>query len=127
MTRHLYFILGWIFFVIGGIGAFLPVLPTTPFMLLALWAFSKSSERFHHWLYHHRVLGPPLQQWQQYRVIPRMAKFMAVSVMSLSAIYLIFFSSIHAGFKIAAILVMAYGMYFILTKPSRASESMHRE
>ena len=127
MTRHLYFILGWIFFVIGGIGAFLPVLPTTPFMLLALWAFSKSSERFHHWLYHHRVLGPPLQQWQQYRVIPRMAKFMAVSVMLLSSVYLLFFSVIHPAVKVVAILIMAYGMYFILTKPSEIARSKNKQ
>ena len=127
MTRHLYFILGWIFFVIGGIGAFLPVLPTTPFMLLALWAFSKSSERFHHWLYHHRVFGPPLQQWQQYRVIPRMAKFMAVSVMLLSSVYLLFFSVIHPAVKVVAILIMAYGMYFILTKPSEIARSKNKQ
>jgi uncharacterized membrane protein YbaN (DUF454 family) len=127
MTKSLYFILGWIFFVIGGIGAFLPVLPTTPFMLLALWAFSKSSERFHHWLYHHRVFGPPLQQWQQYRVIPRMAKFMAVSVMLLSSVYLLFFSVIHPAVKVVAILIMAYGMYFILTKPSEIARSKNKQ
>ena len=119
MTRHLYFVLGWCFFIIGGIGAFLPVLPTTPFMLLALWAFSKSSQRFHDWLYHHRLFGPPLQQWTEYRVIPRMAKVMAVSVMLLSCSYLIFYSQIHAGIKVLAILPMLYGMYFILTKPSQ--------
>jgi len=118
MNRTLYFILGWCFFATGAIGAVLPVLPTTPFMLLALWAFSRSSQRFHDWLYNHRFFGPPLQAWQQYRIIPRSAKIMSVSVMFLSAGYLVFFSNIHYGFKIAAILPMLYGMFFILTKPS---------
>ena len=119
MTKQLYFILGWFFFLLGGAGAFLPVLPTTPFMLLALWAFSKSSEHLHDWLYNHRIFGPPLQQWQEYRVIPRMAKFMAATVMLLSGVYLVFFVSIHPAVKIAAILLMGYGLYFILSKPSR--------
>jgi len=118
MNRTLYFILGWCFFAIGAIGAVLPVLPTTPFMLLALWAFSRSSQRFHDWLYYHRFFGPPLQAWKQYRVIPRPAKIMSVTVMSLSGAYLIFFSNIHYGITIAAVLTMLYGMYFVLSKPS---------
>jgi len=127
MNRTLYFILGWCFFVTGAIGAVLPVLPTTPFMLLALWAFSRSSQRFHDWLYHHRLFGPPLQAWQQYRVIPRTAKMMSVSVMLLSCSYLLFFSDIHYGFKIAAILPMLYGMYFVLSKPSYPSEKTQEQ
>ena len=118
MNRTFYFILGWLFFAVGAIGAVLPVLPTTPFMLLALWAFSRSSQRFYNWLYNHRFFGPPLQAWQQYRVIPRSAKVMAVTVMLASSIYLIFYSTIHYGFKVTSILLMLYGMYFILTKPS---------
>jgi len=122
MNRTLYFLLGWTFFTIGAIGAFLPVLPTTPFMLLALWAFSRSSQRFHDWLYHHKLFGPPLQQWQEHRVIPLAAKVMAVTVMLLSCSYLIFFSTIHYGIKLAAVAPMLYGMYFILTKPSHRPE-----
>jgi len=124
MNRTLYFILGWLFFVTGAIGAVLPVLPTTPFMLLALWAFSRSSQRFHDWLYYHRFFGPPLQAWQQYRVIPTSAKIMSVSVMLLSCTYLLFFSSIHYGFKIAAIVPMLYGMYFVLSKPSHRPDDL---
>ena len=118
MKRTLYFILGWLFFGIGGIGAFLPVLPTTPFMLLSLWAFSRSSQRFHDWLYHHRFFGPPLQHWKQDKVIPLAAKVMSITMMLLSCSYLLFFSSIHDAIKAAALLPMLYGMYFILSKPS---------
>jgi len=51
--KPLYFLLGWCFFGLGAVGTVVPGLPTTPFMLLALWAFSKSSQHFHDWLYTH--------------------------------------------------------------------------
>ena len=127
MNRTLYFILGWFFFMMGAVGAVLPVLPTTPFMLLALWAFSRGSQRFHDWLYYHKFFGPPLQAWQQYRVIPRSAKVMSVTVMLASSVYLIFYSNIHYGFKLVAVLLMIYGMYFILSKPSIPCERLDDE
>src|SRR5690606_22037628 len=92
--RPVYFLLGWIFFSAGLIGAFVPVLPTTPFMLLALWAFSNSSKKFHQWLYQHPLFGPPLQQWHQYGVIPRYAKIIAITFMSLSLMYMITLSTV---------------------------------
>jgi len=115
----LYFILGWVFFVTGVFGAVLPVLPTTPFMLLALWCFSKSSKRFHHWLYHHRFFGPALQQWKQSRVIPLSAKIMSVLMMTASFIYLAFFRQLQLEFLLPVALIMLYGAGFILSKPSR--------
>ena len=116
--KPLYFSLGWLFFIIGAIGVVLPVLPTTPFMLLSLWGFSKSSDKFHHWLYHHKFFGPTIQQWELHHVIPPAAKIMAIVIMTCSSIYLIFFSPIHYGYKICSVGLMAYGAFFILTKPS---------
>jgi len=77
--RPLLFILGWLLFCLGVVGAFVPVLPTTPIMLLALWCFARSSDRFHDWLYTHRIFGPPLQLWHKYKVIPLAAKRIALS------------------------------------------------
>lgn len=112
-------ILGWAFVALGMAGAVLPVLPTTPFMLVALWCFAKSSERFHGWLFHHPVFGPPLRDWEMHRVIPTYAKVVALSSMAASMIYVIGFS--RAPWWAMAIMgaVCAAGAVFILTKPGR--------
>ena len=121
--KPVYFTTGWFFFFLGAIGVILPVLPTTPFMLLALWAFSKSSDRFHCWLYSHKFFGPPLQKWHQYRVIPLAAKIMSVSMMSISFVYLLVFEKMQVSILIVIALVMLYGMWFVLTKPSSVSDN----
>ncbi len=55
--------LGWLSIALGVIGIFLPLLPTTPFILLAAWCFARSSERFHQWLMNHQRLGPIVKAW----------------------------------------------------------------
>jgi len=117
--KPLYFLLGWLFFALGAVGVVIPVLPTTPFMLLALWAFSKSSDKFHAWLYSHSFFGPPLQQWQEHQVIPLVAKVMAITMMLGSFTYLAFFSTVPVSILIIIALVMLGGALFILTKPSK--------
>lgn len=119
--RPLYFLLGWIFFGIGLAGAVLPGLPTTPFMLLALWAFSRSSQRFHRWLYSHKVFGPPLQQWHTDRVIPLKAKVFAIVMMVASLAWLVLFADVQAWVTGLTATVMLCGALFILSKPSRVA------
>ena len=99
VLRAIYFSLGCLFFIVGFIGAFVPVLPTTIFMILALWMFSKSSVQFHDWLYNHKYFGPLLQQWQQYRVIPLSAKIFAISMMAVSFVFGLIWQSIF-GFNL---------------------------
>lgn len=118
LIRHSYFLLGWLFFALGIVGVALPVIPTTPFMLLALWAFSRSSRRFHDWLYTHSFFGPPLQQWQQHRAIPLGIKWVAISFMLMSMIYLLLFSPLPDWVTITAGMVMSATAIFIFSKPS---------
>jgi uncharacterized protein len=117
--RHLYLVLGFAFFGIGIVGVVLPVLPTTPFMLLALWAFSNSSERFHNWLYTHPKFGPPLQDWRSHGVVPRRAKVSALTVMAISLLFLTMFSEVHWAVVFSAAALMLIGATFLMTRPSQ--------
>ena len=119
IRRAVFFVLAWVFFGLGLVGAFLPVLPTTPLMILALWAFARSSERFHHWLYTHRVFGPPLQRWRQHQVIPIPAKIAAVGAMLVSMVIMGWFSNAPPMALWAAGLFMAGAAWFIVSRPSR--------
>ena len=116
--RPFLFILGWLLFGLGFVGVFVPVLPTTPLMLLALWCFARSSERFHDWLYTHPVFGPPLQQYSKHRVIPVVAKSVALIFMTASLVYLFVFLQIAVWVKVLITASMALGAWFILSKPS---------
>ncbi len=66
--------LGWFFVILGAIGAVLPLLPTTPFLIIALACFSKSSPRFHRMLLDNKWFGPPLAQWESSHTIRRKVK-----------------------------------------------------
>lgn len=67
--------------VLGIIGIFLPLLPTTPFILLAAACFARGSEKFHHWLITHERFGPLVRDWQAHRSIPFRAKCLALTMM----------------------------------------------
>lgn len=62
---------------LGAAGIVLPLLPTTPFLLVAAWAASKGSPRVEAWLYDHLHFGPPLRAWHEQRAVPRRAKWIA--------------------------------------------------
>jgi len=120
MSRALFLIVGLACVGLGLLGAVLPVLPTTPFMIVALWCFARSSERFHDWLYNHRLFGPPLQQWDQFRVIPPAVKFTAISAMAISMVLVILYSS-APWYALAAMAVwLGATAWYILSKPSRS-------
>lgn len=117
--RPVYFVLGWCFFGLGAVGAVVPGLPTVPLMLVALWAFSRSSQRFHDWLYDHSLFGPPLQQWRAHRVIPPGAKLLAVVTMIGSLAYMIFYTGMSTWLKSLVVVFMLIGAVFILSQKSR--------
>lgn len=78
IKHYFIFSCGWLCVIIGLIGALLPIMPTTPFMILALACFAETSPRFHKMLLHNRWIGPPLRQWDQTKTVRRRTKYQAV-------------------------------------------------
>lgn len=110
--RWLWFSMGWLCFGIGLAGVPIPGLPTTPFMLLALWGFSKSSARFERRLLEHRTLGPPLRDWNERRVVSRRAKRLAWATMAVALGFLLLFerltmAALAGAFMLAGVVVLS--------------------
>jgi len=123
MKRTVYMMLGFMFIVLGLLGVFLPLLPTTPFIILAAFFFSKSSERWHQWLLSNRVFGPILYNWECSRCIPRFAKLLSFSMIALFGS----FSVITLPFlwlKVVTVLLIAYACYFIANIQTCAKDSV---
>ena len=86
MKRIILISLGWLCVGLGFVGVFVPGIPTTIFLIIALWAFTKSSEKLRHWLLNHKRFGPILNNWQEHKVVPRRAKILMVVLMSLAVV-----------------------------------------
>ena len=111
--------LGTLFLLIGIVGVFLPVLPTTPFLLLATACYARSSRRFYNWLMNHPTFGPLIIEWRRYRSIPWKIKLAAVATMLLtfgsSILFFIRDGRLQSGLAVFG-LIMAIWLYRI---PSR--------
>jgi uncharacterized membrane protein YbaN (DUF454 family) len=86
--------------VLGIVGALLPVLPTTPFLLVAAWAAGRGWPQFEAWLLAHPRWGPPLQRWRDHRAVPRSTKWLATWTM-LASVALVAVSSAPLALKLA--------------------------
>jgi uncharacterized membrane protein YbaN (DUF454 family) len=117
--RILFAVLGTLFVGIGVVGAFLPVLPTTPFILLAAACYARASERFHGLLLNSRLFGPSLREWQRHRSVPRRTKYLAIALMLASfAVTIVFF--VRPPFARVAMALFALGLAIYLYRlPSR--------
>lgn len=109
-------LLGFISLALGVIGIFLPLLPTTPFLLLSAFCWSRGSEKFHHWLTHHRVLGPPIENWQKNRAIPLKVKFVATGMMLLTAAFVLTHPRIPGMGQILYAAILSTVLIFIWTR-----------
>lgn len=115
--RIVLILIGLTALALGAIGIFLPLLPTTPFVLLAAIAFANSSERLHRWLLDHNLFGPLIENWQQYGAISRPAK--VLSLVSMAAIVLISWLLDAPTYVIVVqVLVLSCSAAFVVTRPS---------
>lgn len=118
-TRNfLFLVAGWIFVALGIIGLFLPVMPTTPFLIAAAYFFSRGSPKWHRWLITRPILGKLLDDWEKDGIIPRRAK--AVSVFMIVVSFLSMFWLINAPLwaRMAMLTVGVLVSGFILSRPS---------
>ena len=118
--RGLWLAGGGLFLGLGLLGVVLPVLPTTPFLLLAAACFARSSPRLHRWLLDHPVFGPPIRNWEENGAISRRAKRLAVG--SMAAVLLVSLV-LGLGWKVllAQSLLIAVGCWFVLSRPDGPS------
>lgn len=116
MTRMLWFCTGGVSLLLGAIGAVLPVLPTTPFIILAAFAFSKSSPRLELWLKSHRIFGPMIADWQLHGAIALRYKIIATIMMAAAFGFSLAMSFSAAVLIIQAICLTAAAL-FVLTRP----------
>ena len=98
---------GWLCVGLGAIGIIMPLFPTTPFLLVALWAFSRSSPEMAEKIRNHRIAGAYVRDWEDEGVIPLGAKIIAITMMAAMLGYLHFGSGAPAWAVIAAGAVMA--------------------
>ncbi len=97
LTKKVLIIIGFFFVGIGIIGIFLPLLPTTPFFLLAAVCFARSSERFHNWLLNHRLFGRYVKGYQGKERIPAKIKIFTICLLWVTIVFsgIIFFRELY--------------------------------
>jgi uncharacterized membrane protein YbaN (DUF454 family) len=118
LMRGVYLTLGIGFVALGFIGAFLPVLPTTPILILAAACFARSSPRLENWLLQHRQFGPLLRNWRERGAIPMKAKLMALGGMAIGFALFWFGGHPSLWLTVAVALLMLTGLAYVFTRPS---------
>jgi uncharacterized membrane protein YbaN (DUF454 family) len=111
---YLWIALGLFFLLLGGIGVVIPLLPTTPFVLLAAACFAKSSPSLHGWLLQSEIFGPMLRDWDENKCISVKVKWLAISMMTVVGGFSIFVI-VPAGWpQLAGLCLVGLGCLTIL-------------
>lgn len=120
-TLMLYKVLGILFVGLAAAGAVLPVLPTTPFLILAASCFAKSSKKWYQWLLNNKQFGPAIRDWEEHRAISKKSRYTALSMVFLFGGYSVFFALTNIYLQIMVSLILGYGIYFICSIKGKES------
>lgn len=110
VVKTLFVVLGALSLLLGLVGIFVPLLPTTPFLLLAAALWVRSSPRLYAWLLAHRRLGPYIRNFRENRAIPLRAKIYSVTLLWATLLYCIFFVVEEWWWAQLALLAVAVGV-----------------
>ncbi|MDJ0806074.1 MAG: DUF454 family protein [Gammaproteobacteria bacterium] len=126
MKNTLYIITGWMSLLTGLIGVLLPLLPTTPFLLLAAFCFSRGSTRLHHWLCSHPWFGPPIQEWQEHQTVSRSTKTKALFLILCSFTLTLVLAPLPLIGKASLLLLALVLMWFVVRLPESTQSDTTR-
>lgn len=127
LLRAVYAALGFVFLGLGIAGTFIPGLPGTVNLLVALWLFSMSSERMYRWMLANKVFGKQLRDYKAGLGIPRRVKIIAVtSIVTAVGVSTVFFIE-NVWLRIGLILFGLVGVWFVLSRPTTEVEVARRE
>ncbi len=113
--RHLYIALGSVSLALGIVGIFVPLLPTTPFLLLTAALYFKGSPRLYNWLLQQKHLGPYIRNFREEKAIPLRAKILSVTLMWGTMLYCVFFLVPLIWIKVLLLAIAAGVTYHILS------------
>lgn len=113
--KALYILIGTLSLILGIIGIFVPLLPTTPFLLLTAALYVRSSPRLYDWLIHQKYLGNYIRNFRENKAIPLKAKIVSVSLIWITMLYCVFFIVPYGWLKILLLLIAAGTSYHILS------------
>ena len=117
MKKIILITIGWSCVGLAFVGTFVPGIPTTIFLIIALWAFAKSSKKFHSWLLNHKRFGPILQNWESHKVVPRKAKIFMV-ILQISAVIIFHYSLQNIYLTVLLIITLVFVARYVLLLPS---------
>ena len=122
IIKVLWIIAGSIFVVLGGLGVLLPGLPTTPFLILAAACYIRSSQRLYDWLIANETFGPYLKDYREGKGIPRRAKKIALSMMTIFVGYAFLFALDDLIVRIVVLVLGMIGFYYVAFRVPTAKE-----
>ena len=122
LARVVFFLSGTFFVVLGAIGIVLPVLPTTPFMLLAAACYARSSLCFYNWLLNNKIFGPTIRQWREDGSVALKTKVLAIALLVLTLGTSVTFFVPKVYVRLVLVLVGVWVIWFILRLPTRAKK-----
>jgi uncharacterized protein len=115
--RVIWFLVGCIGLALGVAGVFVPLLPATPFLLIAAYGFARSSPRIHAWLIEHPYLGALIENWRQHGAISRRDKLMA-GVAMIATFLLSLWAGVSAAYLAIQVIALCGAALFVFSRPT---------